>query len=265
MLVAKNGVAIGHVGRLLGIPSVSFEDAEHATLQILLSRPFVKHIYTERCFLGAAGRKHRRYDSLNALAYLHPHRFQPEGSILDALGIAHDEPFAVVRFVSWDAAHDLGQRRNRDGERRELVQGLAERMRVVIVPESTLSADLMRWVPPLPAHRFHDLLALATLHVGEGGSTAAEAGVLGVPNLYLNPLKVGYVCELQEFGLCRWETDYAKALAIAREWFDDLEEVRRMHRSARERLLAAKGDPVPMLVREDPVLHGLDARAEEAT
>ena len=249
VMVAKNGIAVGHVGALLRIPSLSFEDAEHARMQIRLSRPFVTHILTEDCFLESAGPKHERYASLNPLAYLHPRQFQPDPDALAPLGLAPGQPYVVVRFIAWDALHDARVARASEEERRWMIDELARLARVVIVPEGTLAADLRRFAPPLPAHRFHDVLALSAAHVGEGGSTAAEAAVLGVPSVYMNRLGVGYIRELSRYGLCRWETEPEAAVALVRGWLADAAGTRAKFAAARNRLLAEKEDLVEWVAR----------------
>ena len=259
VLVAKHGLCISHVGTILRIPSLSYEDTEHAKLQIRLSWPFLTRILTDHSYLIDAGKKHRRLNLLNALAYLHPHHFAPNPTILHEVGLSRDEPYVVVRFVAWDAAHDIPARRSRDAQRRRLVAELAKHARVLVVPEKTLPADLEQHVPKFPPHRFHDLLAFAAAHVGEGGSVAAEAAVLGVPTVYTNPLGGGCLDELIGRGLCRWETDPEKALSVAKEWLKRPTQIRALFEQKRKRLLLEKGDPVRLLA-EQVVLLGREGR-----
>lgn len=250
VLVAKHGVSVSYVGTVLGIPSVSFEDTAHARLQRLLSRPFARHVFTEACYSGYAGSKQWRYPSLNVLAYLHPNHFTPDPSVLRQAGLAHDESYIVVRFVAWDAAHDMGLRRDRDEERRRMLLQLSRIARVVVVPEKSLPADMMHYVPALPPHRFHDLLALAAAHVGEGGATAAEAAVLGVPTVYTNPLVVDMHRELSRYGLVEWRTDPARAVDLVRTWMRDPRGAKKRFDACRRQLLDRMQDPVPLLVSQ---------------
>jgi len=249
-MAAKHGVCISHVGRLLGIPTAGFEDTDHAKLQTWLSWPHLTHVYTEQSYTRHVGSNEKRYNSLNALAYLHPNHFTPNPTVLDRLGIGHGEPYILVRFVGWDAAHDLGHRWNRDDERRHLVAELAKLARVLIVPERTLPDDLTQYVPSIEVHEFHDLMALAAVHVGEGGAAAGEAAVLGVPTIYANPLELGYIHELSRYGLLHWETDAKKILPIVQQWMQDPVATRYMHKHKRAAMLAKKIDPVPYILDE---------------
>jgi len=42
------------------------------------------------------------------LAYLHPNYFSPDLSVLELLGVKKGEKYAILRFVKWNANHDLG-------------------------------------------------------------------------------------------------------------------------------------------------------------
>ena len=47
----------------------------------------------------------------------------------------------------------------------------------------------------------HDVLAHASVYVGEGASMASEAACLGVPSIYVNSLNVGSIKEEATYGL----------------------------------------------------------------
>ena len=54
----------------------------------------------------------------------------------------------------------------------------------------------------IPKSKIHDLLYYATMYIGEGASMASEAAVLGTPSIYINPLRLGYLDELEKkYGL----------------------------------------------------------------
>ena len=43
------------------------------------------------------------------LCYLHPNYFTPDPHVLNMLGVKRNEKYVILRFVSWDASHDIGQ------------------------------------------------------------------------------------------------------------------------------------------------------------
>lgn len=191
-----------HAARLLpSCKSLVFTDTEHAKEQIALYRPFADAIYTPTCFRGNLGRNHYRYQGYHELAYLHPSRFEPDRDIVERCGVNPNEPFFVVRFISWNASHDVGQRGFSHTGKIKLVEQLAKRGRVLISSETSLPRELepcrLRVSPDL----LHHFLALAHLYVGEGATMASEAAVLGTPAIYVNTLGAGTIDEQQAFGL----------------------------------------------------------------
>ena len=42
--------------------------------------------------------------------YLHPNYFKPSIKILKKLGLSFGERYVVLRLVSWNASHDIGQK-----------------------------------------------------------------------------------------------------------------------------------------------------------
>ena len=112
--VGIGSIRAAHASLLLKKPCISFEDTEHATEQIRLYLPFAASVCTPSCYRGDIGPKQIRYNGYHELAYLHPDRFTPNPTVLTELGLTEGDPFIVVRFVSWQASHDVGQHGIRD-------------------------------------------------------------------------------------------------------------------------------------------------------
>ena len=98
-----------HVAFIKGLPYIGITDTEHAKEQHLLFKPFSKVILTPSSFKRDFGKKQIRFNGYMELCYLHPKYFTPDPSILDLLGITKDEKYVIMRFVSWNASHDVGQ------------------------------------------------------------------------------------------------------------------------------------------------------------
>jgi hypothetical protein len=47
----------------------------------------------------------------------------------------------------------------------------------------------------------HDLLYYAALYVGDGGTTASEAAVLGTPAVFISTVYCGYQCDEENYRL----------------------------------------------------------------
>ncbi|WP_339104321.1 DUF354 domain-containing protein [Haloterrigena salinisoli] len=201
VITAIGGVAAAHVASVLRTTSVVFYDTEHATLVTKLAYPFADVICTPSCYRGEIGSKQVTYPGYHELAYLHPDRFDPDPAVLESVGLAPDDRFAVVRLSSWEASHDVGH----DGfdDPREVVDRLEDAgAEVLLSAEGEPPAALAEYGFETAPERLHDLLAYADVVLSEGATTAAEAAVLGTPAVYVNPLSLGYTTELDsEYGL----------------------------------------------------------------
>ena len=197
VMTAIGGLAVAHVASLVGARSVVFTDTEHATLSNRLAFPFADVVCTPECYRDRVGRNHHQYAGYHELAYLHPDRFTPDESVLDAVGLSPDDDYVVLRLIAWGASHDVGQGGFDD------VTDAVERIEatgreVLITAEGDLPEAVADRRATIEPHRLHDLLYYADLFVGEGATTAVESAVLGTPAVYVNTLSMGYTDELDE-------------------------------------------------------------------
>lgn len=189
-----------HVSKLIRKPCVAFDDTEHSRYEIFLYKPFVDAILTPSCFQKDLGKKQVRYNGYHELAYLHPNYFTPDPSVLTELGLSENDRFIILRFVSWEASHDV--RQHGFTNPKEIISRLEPYGRVLITSEAKLDADLEKYRIALPPEKLHDLLYYATLYIGEGATIASECAVLGTPAIYVNTLRLGYLDEEEEkYGL----------------------------------------------------------------
>jgi len=211
--------------RALGFKVLLFTDTEHVLFDRYLTYPFAHRICTPECFKGDLGRAHVRYKGFHELAYLHPSRVEPDPRVLGDLGLSPGERFAIVRFVSWQAGHDLGQKGFSDALKREAVARLSVDARVILVAEGPLPADLAPLALRLPPHRIHDALAFASVYLGEGATMATEAGFLGTPSVYVSSLvgTMGNFDALETVGLVKSFRDPREAVDAAVQLMRDSE------------------------------------------
>lgn len=207
VVLTRNPAGV-HAGRLTGAWTVyDSVDGRAAGVHFHLGAPLA-HVVTSPTWLDEDyGRRHRRYRGPKELAYLHPDRFRPDPGIRAALGVGSHEPLFVLRFVANDAVHDADTVGLSPEDRRALVHRLGDIGTVVISSEEALPADLEPLRFSLGPHRIHDVLAAADLFVGDSGSMAAEAGVLGTPVLrfssWVGPVR-GYLGRMEsDYGLVR--------------------------------------------------------------
>jgi hypothetical protein len=237
-----------HIGKLIGRPSIIFTDTEHATLNNLLTLPFSTVVCTPSCFKKDLGKKQVRYDGYHELAYLHPNYFKPDPSVLDNLGVSKYDKFIILRFVSWNATHDI--KRHGFTNEKGLIKKLEAHGRVFITSERKLSKNLEGYRIPIPPAKIHDLLYYAAMYIGEGSTMAIEAGLLGTPSIYISPLvgTMGNLKELEDrFKLVYSFIDPEQALLKALLLLED-KNVKIEWKEKRKRLLDQKTDVTKFII-----------------
>jgi predicted glycosyltransferase len=134
--------------------------------------------------------------------YLHRKRFQPTSEIRKAIGLTPEEKFILLRFISWSASHDIGQKGIPDAEKIKLVRKFQDMgYEVRISAEGALLSELEPYRLRTDSHRIHDVLAEAEVFIGESGTMATEACLLGTPAFLVNSLDAGVFREEVQLGL----------------------------------------------------------------
>lgn len=212
VILAKHGLFACQVGQLAQVPSISFDDTDDAWLQQKLYFPFATRLYTDRAYRVPHGKRHHTYQAVSALAYLHPSVFRPSPLPPE---LNDGRRLIVCRRVSWTASHDVGHHGFAD-RFEEIVTQLADHGRVVISHEDRLPESLACYGYRLPVEQMHNLLAAASLYVGESATMAAEAAVLGTPAIHVSTRSTWYTRELEQRGLLHNTPDLAKAFGLAK-------------------------------------------------
>ncbi len=208
LYLSHGSIYASHAAFVLGKKHIALEDSGNME-QIRLYRPFTHKILTPHVLPEDLGPKQIRYNGNHEIAYLHPHYFTPNEKIYGDLKLPENTPYAILRFVSWNATHDLGQNGLTPAEKERCVQLLAKKMKVFISSENDLPPEMQKFIMPVSPDKFHDVLSCATLVISEGATVASESGVLGTPAIYINPIRRSYCEELQEYGLVYNINDYS--------------------------------------------------------
>ena len=193
---------IAQMGKLLGFKSYVFTDTEHVKLDPFFTFPFSSHIVTPSTFSRNLGEKQIKYKGYHELAYLHPNHFTPDPNCLKFLKLNIGQQFVIIRFVSWDALHDIGHSGLSYNMKLKIVTSLSKKYKVFISSESNLPPELDRYRMNIPPDLVHDVLYYSSLYIGEGATMASECAVLGTPAIYVNSLDLGYIDEQRDkYGL----------------------------------------------------------------
>jgi predicted glycosyltransferase len=174
-----------HVSKLIGKPHIAFDDTEHAKLEHLLYVPFTKCILTPDSFKKNFGTKHIRFAGSMDMAYLHPSYYNPNIEYLKKLQLKN-KSYYLLRFVSWSASHDLGQTGFSLEGKAKLIQLLSKKGEVIISSEGNLPEEFKKYSYKGDPGEIHSILQYANLFIGESGSMATEAAVLGTPSIVVN-------------------------------------------------------------------------------
>jgi len=205
VMVSGTSVYSAHASRLLRCPHVGLLDTHHAHLILRLTVPCTDVVCTPSSYDGPLPeRKHRTFRGCKELMYLGPGYFEPDPHVLTNAGIDPEEPYLLVRLSSWDSSHDIGDYGLRLGPTglRAFLERLGHHGRVFLTSEVLLPREFDRFRLPCPPEAVHHILAFASLYLGEGAVMASEAGVLGVPWVYVSSTGRCYLREQQDvYGL----------------------------------------------------------------
>ena len=179
---------VGHIAFIMRKYHIVFDDTEHASLEHLMYKPFASEIITPTFFSKNLGRKHIKFNSVFELCYLHPKYFKCDYSVLDDLNLRKNERFIILRFISWDAIHDKGQKGMSYNDKIEAVEKLSAYAKVFISSEKKLPDNLLKYKLNISPEKMHSLISCASLFFGESGTMAVEAALLGTPSVRVSTL-----------------------------------------------------------------------------
>lgn len=246
ILIGRASPMMAVAAWLTGKPHVIFEDTEVSRFSLSICKRHSKCIITPRAFLSDLGKKQVRLPIYKELFYLH-RDFVPDSGVVESIGIRPESPYAIVRFISWTASHDIGMGGLSDAEKIRFVRQVEEMMPVFISSEGALPRELEDKKLNIPFEKVHHVLYYATFVFGEGASMASEAAILGTHAFYLNQIASGTTKEQeQRFHLLRVlhdpRTRYDRAITEAKELFKN-PSLWKEGKAKREKMLEEMPDP----------------------
>lgn len=204
-------ISIAHVGKWLGIPSFVYneDDFEINKLFCKATYPFANYILSpEYTSVGKFDSKKIGYNSIQKMSYLNPKYFQANENVLNELRLSKDDPYFIIRLVSLTSGHDIeGKHSGIDNQLLlKIINFLKPKGKVFITSEDSLTEDLSKYQLKIKPNQMHNIMAYATLFIGDSQSMCAEAGILGTPFIRFNDFvgKIQYLNELENKYKMGW-------------------------------------------------------------
>lgn len=217
LFLSRGSMVSAHVSTIFNKPYIASCDSDCFMFSDFLTFPFTDTIYVPSLYRNNINsKKIVRIDGYKELAYLHPNYFKPDPTVLDELGVCLNEKYIILRFVAWDAHHDLGHSGIQN--KTDFVKCLENYAPVFISSETQLPEELNKYKLPIAASKMHDALFYSSLLVCDSQTMATESALLGTPaircNSFVGSNDMSNFIELEnKYGLIFNYRDQQKALA----------------------------------------------------
>ena len=251
VILSHGSIYAAHASFLLRKPHISLEDTFNFE-QIRLYKPFTKVILTGDYEHPNLGTKEIKYSGYHELAYLHPKYFKPDKNILNELKVKENEKYVILRFVAWNASHDIGHKGISFEYKLKAIKEFKKYAKVFISSESKLPDELKKYLIRIKPSKMHDILSFANLLWAESFTMPAECSILGVPSIINHNTRSYYLYEQEKkYKLCFnfTETLNDQYLAI-KKGIEILSTpyIRKIWQTRRERMLKDKIDVTAFMV-----------------
>lgn len=177
------------------------DDAAVVPLFGKIAGHFIQTLVTPTtCDNGCMNNKSAKYPGYQELAYLHPNHFTASQEVVLSYGIDTAKPYFILRFASLNAHHDDGIKGINTEVAQNLINILSPHGQIYITSERPLEPQFEQYRIRINPLDMHDVMAFASLYIGDSQTMAAEAGVLGVPFVRFNDFvgRIGYLRELED-------------------------------------------------------------------
>jgi predicted glycosyltransferase len=247
-MILGGDASVAQASKLLNIPGITVteDDIEIIAKMAKVTFPFSDSIVVPSvCRTGKWDVKKIPYYGYMKLAYLHPHYFTPDQTILK--DYISEEKYCIVRLAQLTAFHDVGI----NGLNVDLVLNIISLAteygyRVYISSESKLDEKLSPYQLKIKYADIHHIMSFASLLISDSQSMSVEAAMLGIPSLRFSDF-TGRISVLEELEHT-YELTYGIKTDNPQKLFDKLKEIfttpnlREEFQSRREKMLGEKID-----------------------
>ena len=198
VLIGRPSPMMAITAFLIGKKNIVYCDTERSTESLFFSKLFSYKILTPMHYRLDLGKKQMRVNTFKELFYLHPKYFKPDPKDLELVGLTPKDKFTFVRFVAWNASHDLGHQGMSNEEKMRIVKHLEKYGKVLVSSEAPLPKEFDKYVIHVPHTKIHSIMSFAQLFVGDGLTMAFECNVMGIHSIFTSELTSGASDELKD-------------------------------------------------------------------
>ena len=210
----KADVYIGRPSPMMAIAAfltrkknIAYCDTERSVESLWFSKKLSYKILTPKLYRKDLGKVHMRVDTFKELFYLHPNYFKPNPKDLELVGLKEGEKFSFVRFVAWNASHDIGYKGFSNEDKMKLIKHLEKYGKVLVSSEEILPKEFDKYIIKVPHSKLHSIMSFAQLFVGDGLTMAFECNVMGVHGIFSSELTSGAGDEMEKVYKLLYQID----------------------------------------------------------
>lgn len=176
------------LGKFQGVPSIAFTDNDLKTVKLykIIFQTATKIIAPSSTDVGEFANKKIGFNGNKAIAHLHPKYFHLDKGVLSKYNL-QDKKLFIIRLAKLNAGHDLhGNPGVTDRDLDELIASIPNEYTILISTERKISSVHEKYLMKIDPVDFTQILAFSRFYVGDSGTIATEAAMLGVPNILIN-------------------------------------------------------------------------------
>jgi len=178
--------------------NIAYCDTERSVESLWFSKRLSHTILTPKMYRKDLGKVQKRVDTFKELFYLHPNYFKPDPKDLKLVGLKKGDKFTFIRFVAWNASHDLGFKGFTNDEKMKLIKHLEKYGKVLVSSEEELPEEFDKYIIKVPHSKLHSIMSFAQLFVGDGLTMAFECCMMGVHAIFTSELTSGASDEVEK-------------------------------------------------------------------
>lgn len=186
IVISKASPYAAILSKIINIKTVITPDSEVVSITKKLVAPLATSVITPENYSLDYGKKHKRFQGFFEDCYLHPLVFSPNKELVKKLGFSPNKPYFILRFISWNANHDINNFGFSDDEKIQIVNKLKANGDVYISSEGTLPIEIEKYRIKIPPSKIHHVIHFASIYIGDSQTMATESSLLGTPSIRYN-------------------------------------------------------------------------------